>query len=727
MLNSLLHKYTPLLIVSFILFSVQKVSLSVPPDEGMWLPILLKELNEEDMKKRGFRLSAEDIYSVNKSSMKDAVGRFGGGCTSAIISNEGLLLTNHHCGHSYIQYLSSLQNDYLKNGFWAKNKSEELYCPGLTVTFIVNMEDVTKKVLENTDNISDELQKQAKINQNIANIEKEAVKGTHYKARIFPFYYGAEYYMFITEVFTDVRLVGAPPESIGQFGGDTDNWVWPRHGADFALFRIYANAENKPAQYSPSNVPYKPKYVFPISLQGVQKGDFSMLIGFPGRTYEYLPSQDVEMNVKMTNPAIIRIREERLKIIDLAMRLSDTVRIKYSAKYANISNGYKKTNGQLNGLIRLEAVKRKQELEAQFQAWADQQGEPYKSILPKFATLYSTLSKLNLASTYINEAIFGIEILNYATNFIELEEIAKKENSTDQEFEEAKRKIASGVHVHFKDYEPRVDRKVMSALLQIYYDNTTKAEHPAIFAEIEKKYKNDFVAFSKHVFDKSFMVSESEVNKFLEKVTRKNIQKLVDDPAYQVAKSMWDKFYREIKPEYDKQSAEARRLNKIYIEGLRKMLPQKKFYPDANSTLRVTFGIVTDYEPRDGVRYEWFTTLDGVIEKSKSLNPDYQIPDKLKELHAKKDYGRYAKNGVLYTCYIGTNHTTGGNSGSPALNRDGHIVGINFDRNWEGTMSDIMYDPAKTRNIMVDIRYVLFIIDKYAGAGYLLNEMKIIE
>ncbi len=709
------------------LLLAHKAVLATPPDEGMWLPILLKELNEEDMKKRGFRLSAEDIYSVNKSSMKDAIGRFGGGCTSAIISNEGLLLTNHHCAHSYIQYLSSVQNDYLKNGFWARTKSEELPCPGLTVTFIVSMEDVTKKVLENTDNITDELQKQAKINQNIAQIEKEASKGTHYKARISPFYYGAEYYMFITEVFTDVRLVGAPPEKIGQFGGDTDNWVWPRHGADFAIFRIYAGADNKPAPYSQTNVPYKPKYVFPISLQGVQKGDFTMVMGFPGRTFEYLPSQDVEMNVKMTNPAIIRIREERLKIIDLAMRLSDTVRIKYSAKYAGISNGYKKTTGQLNGLVRLEAVKRKQELEAQFQTWANTQGEPYKSILPGFANVYATLSKLNLASVYINEAIFGIEILNYATNFIELEEIAKKENSTDHDFEEAKRKIASSVHAHFKDYEPRVDRKVMTALLQIYYENTTKDAQPTIFTEIEKKYKNDFAEFSKYVFSKSFMTNENDVNKFLEKTNKKNIQKLLDDPAYQVAKSMWNKYYREIKPEYDKLSAEARRLNKIYIEGLRKMLPEKKFYPDANSTLRVTFGIISDYEPRDGVRYEWFTTLDGIIEKSKSLNPDYEVPEKLKELHAKKDYGRYGKNGVLYTCFIGTNHTTGGNSGSPALNRDGHLVGINFDRNWEGTMSDIMYDPAKTRNIMVDIRYVLFIIDKYAGAGYLLNEMKIIE
>lgn len=720
-------RYTFLLVLIYILSFNGKFILAAPPDEGMWLPILLKELNEEDMKKRGFRLTAEDIYSVNKSSIKDAVARFGGGCTSCIISNEGLLLTNHHCGYNYIQYLSSVQNDYLKNGFWAKTKSEELPCPGLTATFIVSMENVTQKVLENTENISDELQKQAKINQNIAQIEKEAVKGTHYKAVIYPFYYGAEYYMFITEVFKDIRLVGAPPEKVAQFGGDTDNWVWPRHGGDFALFRIYAGTDNKPAPYSQTNVPYKPKYVLPISLQGVQKGDFTMVMGFPGRTYEYLPSQDVEMNVKMTNPAIIRIREERLKIIDLAMRLSDTVRIKYSAKYAGISNGYKKTNGQLNGLVRLDAVKRKQELETQFQTWADTQGEPYKSILPNFAKVYATLSKLSLASTYINEAIFGIEILNYATNFIELEEIAKKENSTDQEFEEAKRRIASGTQAYFKDYEPRVDQKVMATLLQIYYENTAKSEQPSIFSEIEKKYKGDFVEFSKHVFAKSFMTSEQSVNKFLDKVSRKTIQKLLDDPAYQVAKSMWNKFYREIRPEYDKQSAEARRLNKLYIEGLRKMLSGKKFYPDANSTLRVTFGIISDYEPRDGVRYEWFTTLDGVIEKSKSLNPDYKLPEKLKELHAKKDYGKYGKNGVLNVCFIGTNHTTGGNSGSPALNKDGHLVGLNFDRNWEGTMSDIMYDPAKTRNIMVDVRYILFIIDKYAGAGYLINEMKIIE
>ncbi|MES2139553.1 MAG: S46 family peptidase [Bacteroidota bacterium] len=704
-------------------------AISLKADEGMWLPLLLKQLNESDMQKNGLKLSAEDIYSINKSSLKDAIVHFNGGCTAEIISDKGLMLTNHHCGYGQIQAHSTVQNDLLTNGFWAMDQSQELKNPGLTATFIIRMEDVTAKVFANVSDTLSDAAREKKINEAIVEIQNEAVKGTHYGAYIRPFYYGNEYYMFITETFRDIRLVGAPPSSIGKFGGDTDNWMWPRHTGDFSIFRIYANKDNKPADYSADNVPYKPKNHLTISMKDVEKGDFTMVYGFPGRTSEYLSSYAVNMIMNESDPAKVKIRETRLSIMDADMKSSDAVRIQYASKYAGLANYYKKWIGEINGLKKLDALNKKKLTEQDFLLKVntdDKANGKYGKLFGDLEKSYAQFSPLNKQRDYFVEAILGIEAISYAFTFknsVDSLSIGKKEADIQKDIE----KLKAGTKKFFKDYNADTDKKICAALLKMYAADISKTQQAEIFSEIEKKYKGDFEKYAADIYGKSMFVSESTMNKAISTIG-KDYKKIQKDPIYKLMLSCFNKFANDVRPQHTKLEAEIAKLDRTYMKGMRELIPDKKYYPDANSTLRVAYGKVGGYFPRDAVFYDYYTTLDGLMAKENPLVDEFVVSPKLKELYQKKDYGQYAdKNKELRIAFCASNHTTGGNSGSPVLNGEGQLIGTNFDRNWEGTMSDIMYNPDQVRNIVLDIHYTLFVIDKYAGAGYLLNEMTIVK
>jgi hypothetical protein len=703
--------------------------ISVKADEGMWLPLLLKQLNEPDMQKNGLKLSAEDIYSINKSCLKDAIVQFNGGCTAEVISDKGLILTNHHCGYGQIQAHSTVQNDLLTNGFWAMNQSEELVNSGVTATFIIRMEDVTSKVLVGISDTMSDASRNKKINEAIAAIQKEAVSGTHYAAFIRPFYYGNEYYMFITETFKDVRLVGAPPSSIGKFGGETDNWVWPRHTGDFSMFRIYANKNNEPADYAADNVPYKPKYHLTISMKGVEKNDFTMVYGFPGRTSEYLTSYAVDMIMNESDPAKVKIRDLRLLLMDEQMKKSDKVRIQYAAKYGGLANYWKKWQGEMNGLKKVDAVNKKKAFEQDFlsKVNADASAKAkYGNLFGEFEKKYADFRILTRQRDYYTEALLGIEALNYATTFKELVDALNSGKKT-AEVQKDIDKLKTNAKAFYKDYDATIDQNVCAALLKMYHIDIDKTQQPDVFKEIEKKYKNNFDKYAAEIYSKSIFVSETKMNEALENIA-KSYKKIQKDPVYLLMLSCSSQYTNNIRPQYTKLDDEITRLSRTYMKGMRELLTTKKYYPDANSTLRVAYGKVEGYYPRDGVFYDYYTTLDGIMEKENPLSDEFMVSPKLKELYLKKDYGPYAdKNGELRIAFIASNHTTGGNSGSPVMNGEGQLIGTNFDRDWEGTMSDIMYDPNQVRNITLDIHYTLFVIDKYAGAGYLLNEMTLVK
>ncbi|NVO02633.1 MAG: S46 family peptidase [Bacteroidetes bacterium] len=699
-------------------------------DEGMWIPMLLEQLNMSDMTSMGLKLKAEDIYSINKSSLKDAVVLFGGGCTAELISNKGLILTNHHCGFGSIQSHSSVENNYLKNGFWAMQQSDEMSNPGLSVTFLVRMEDVTTKVLEGINDKMTEATRETAIAKNIEKIEKSSIKDTHYKAKIKPFFCGNEYYLFITEVFTDIRLVGAPPEDIGKFGGDTDNWMWPRQTGDFSIFRIYANKNNEPADYSIDNVPYTPKKSLTISIKGVKKNDFTMVYGFPGSTEQFLTSYGVKMIMETENPIGISLREKKLSILSTDMASSDLLHIQYADKYAGVANYWKKWIGENKGLKKLDAINKKRIQESLFTAWVESNPErtkKYGELLKTFEKTYSKLTNYTLSWRYFAEAGTGVEIVKYAWGWNTLISKCLDPNSKPEDIQKIIEKFSKSAKNYFKNYNAPTDKKVFIALLKMYYNGLNKTLHPEIFKTIETKYKGDFSLYADFIFEKSIFTSEEKVNKFLASFKTSSFSKIEKDPAFQLASSIYNNYYDKVMPQLTILNDEIDSLSRIYVKALKEMSPNKRFYPDANLTLRLAYGKVADYQPMDGVNYDYFTTLDGMIQKEDPNVDDYKVPQKLKELYKNKDYGRYAENGKMHIAFIATNHTTGGNSGSPVFNAEGQLIGTNFDRVWEGTMSDIMYDPNQCRNITLDIRYTLFIIDKFAGAKRLIDEMDIVN
>lgn len=693
-------------------------------DEGMWIPSLLGEQKLDEMRKKGLRLSAEDIYSINQTSLKDAIVLFGRGCTGGIVSDEGLLLTNHHCGFGSIQRHSSIEHDYLTGGFWAMSREEELSNPGLTVSLLVRMEDVTDQVLSGIKAGMNEADRQKTIDEAGKAIIAEAIKDTRYQADIKPLFGGNQYFLYVTVVFKDVRLVGAPPSAIGNFGGDTDNWMWPRHTGDFSVFRIYADSNNLPADYAKSNVPYKPKKFLTVSLKGVDKGDFTMVYGYPASTMQYLPSYMVELIAEGSNPDKIEIRRMKLDIMGSSMAADPEVRIQYASKYAGVANYWKKWLGESKGLERFHAVEKKEAFELDFQSWADQKGAAYSGILPDYRRLTEELKPFQSWIDNFSEAVWSLDIIRYASGFRNL---VSMEKPTSEDWQKEVDRLKAGIPGFFKDYDMATDRKLFYAMMDHFRRSVSRNELPDIYLFIDNKFGGDINTYTDWVYTASVFVSEERMTAFMGGINPKKAGKLEKDPVFKVMMSFYRKYSADYLQPYQKLMVRQDSLQRIYMKAIMEMEEDKLLFPDANFTLRVSFGVVNDYYPKDGVYYDYQTTLEGIMEKDDPGIYDYRVPGRLKELYEAKDYGQYGQDGVMNVCFTAANHTTGGNSGSPVLNANGELIGLNFDRNWEGTMSDIMYDPDRCRNIVLDIRYCLFIMDKYAGAGHLVEEMNIIE
>ena len=690
---------------------------------GMWIPSLLKGMNETEMKNLGMKISAEEIYSVNHSSLKDAVPQFDGGCTAEVISDKGLILTNHHCGFDAIQNHSTVEHDYLRDGFWAYKMEDELANPNMVVMFVIRIEDVTTKVLEGVATLSTEAEKQKKIQENITSLSNSLPKETWQENKIRTFYDGNQYLLFVTETFKDIRFVGAPPSSIGKFGSDTDNWVWPRHTGDFSLFRIYADKNNHPAAYSTENVPYKPKKFFPINISGLKENDFTMVLGYPGRTTEYLPSVAVEQLVNTLNPAKIEVRDAALKVQDRFMRKDQAIKIQYASKYAGVANYWKKWMGETKGLKKANAVAAKQKFEKEFQEKVVKAGKQaeYGNLLSDFQKNYSDIKDYALAKDYFTEvALRNTELLSVGYKLYQLEQILNTKG--EQSFTDRKSTLSKGIDDFYKDYNVDVDRNVFEQLINLYATKSPKQFLPETLNNI------DVAKLTTDIYANSKLTSLENFKSLLEGDSKTVIEKINSDKGYQLIKSMADAYTKNVAPKYDEINLKNTATQRTYMKAILELSPKSaRIFPDANSTLRVTYGKIKGYKPNDAVYYEPFTTLDGVMEKYVPGDYEFDVPKKLIDLYNAKDYGNYGMKGKMPVCFIATNHTTGGNSGSPALDANGNLIGLNFDRVWEGTMSDVYYSPDICRNIMVDARYVLFIIDKFAGAKNIINELKIIQ
>ena len=646
-------------------------------DEGMWLPALISQ-RIEHMQQKGFTLDAEDIYSINNASLKDAVVLFGGGCTAEVVSPEGLLFTNHHCGYSQIQKHSSVEHDYLKDGFWALDREEELPNPGLSVMFLEYMQDVTS-VLEKAQD------RQAAIDS----LKAAAVSGGKgLKASVEEFYYGNQYFLFVYKEFTDVRLVGAPPSSIGKFGGDTDNWMWPRHTGDFSIFRIYAGKDNEPADYSIENVPYRPKKYFKIATGGLDEGDFTFIYGFPGSTRECVTSEEIRYIAEVSDPAKIALRTLRLGNMKKYMDMSQDIRIRYSSKYANVSNSWKKWQGESGGIRRNATVATRKEYEGRFRQWA--QGGPYEGLLDRLDSLYALMEPVAFAGEYMRESALSVELPAFATAYADAADETKEKTATE----------------FYRDWWLPIDKENFIALMTAYGKNVPERLRPAYFDEQLSRY-GSVEAWADEIFGGG--------------LAREDLSDPGNDPAL-LFRREFTRFYNDtIAPRHAGLRDEIDRLYKDYMRAQMEFEPDRDFYPDANLTLRVAYGNVAGYEPSDGIRYKPFSTLAGIMEKDNPEIFDYNVPQKLRDLYASGLYDD------MPVCFIATNHTSGGNSGSPVINAEGNLVGLNFDRVWEGTMSDLDFDPAFCRNICLDIRYLLFVVDKVCGAGSLLQELEFVE
>jgi len=688
---------------------------------GMWVPSLLEGMNAEEMAQLGMKMTVNDIYDVNNSSLKDAIAHFGGGCTSEVISPNGLLLTNHHCGYGVIQSHSSVDHDYLKDGFWAMSYEEELPNESLSATFIKRIDDVTSQVFDGVSDDMDEASKMKLINQNILKVNKEVAKEAWQESYVRSFFKGNQYLLFVTEKFTDVRLVGAPPTSIGKYGADTDNWMWPRHTGDFSMFRIYADANNRPATYSKDNKPYKPNHYLPISLDGVEENDFTLVFGFPGRTNEYLPAVGVNQIANVLNPAKIEIRDNALKIVDSYMRKDDAIKIKYASKFASIANYWKKWIGESQGINQTKAIEKKRELEAEFSKIVKEKDlVGYKTLLSDFEKLYQEIESVSLARDYwIEVAYRNVELLNITFSAYQLEQ-AFLGGGVDA-FENRREAVLNGYEGKFKNYSAVVDKPVFQKLVKLYADKSPKEYLPSNMTNV------DFTSLTNDIYLNSKLTTLEGATELLSGSAEEVIKKLNDDKAYQFGKELHGAFYNKIEPKYQQVNLELEAVQKEYMKALMEVFPNERFFPDANSTLRVNYGMVKGYEPKDGVAYTTTTTLKGVIEKYVPGDYEFDVPQKLRDLYEAKDYGQYGENGKMPVNILSTNHMTGGNSGSPIVDSNGNMIGLAFDTTWEGTMSDLYFDADIVRSIAVDIRYVLFIIDKYAGAKNLIDEMMFVH
>lgn len=717
------HVFRFLLVFSF-LVSTSKAD--TPPDEGMWLPLLIGK-NYQEMKKMGLKLTPEDIYSVNKSSLKDAIVwlQF---CTATFISNEGLMLTNHHCAYSSIQYHSTVQNDYLTNGFWAMKKSEEKYCPEITASILFRMEDVTEKVKNAGDKKQDIIKE----------IEKTAAENGKYMAQVKDMFNGGEYYLFVYEVFKDVRLVGAPPSAIGKFGGDTDNWVWPRHTGDFSLFRVYASPDNKPAEYSEKNVPYKPRHFLPINLKGIKPNDFTMVFGFPGRTERYQTASQIQLAMDYSNPTLVQIMGKRLETMKKEMDKNPEVRIKLADKYASLSNSWKYYLGQNEGLKRLDLVAYKKSEEEKFLKWAsaDATRKQYADAISNIDKAVEEYKKHVKAILYFNVGILGVGANSLGLTVARMYQTMKAKPNDNEAIQPFINELKSKAESHFKDYDAETDKKILTEMLWLFYQNVDKNLHPSILQSIiDGNFSGDlesgipreldsFAVFSMFAFQESFLVEPKKLSNFIQNPTVEDIER---DPIANLVIKFFEHYQQNLMSKAVAYNSTVSTNRGKYIEGLRKMYPNKLFYPDANMTPRITYGKVIDYEPYDGAKYYYYTTTKGILEKYKPGDEEFDVPQKLIDLIKKKDFGRYGKNGELMVSFITDNDITGGNSGSSVIDGNGNIIGLAYDGNWEAMTGDLVFDKQYKRCISNNIGYVLFIIDKFAGATHLIKEMKIIE
>ncbi|MEN8202506.1 MAG: S46 family peptidase [Bacteroidota bacterium] len=713
-----------LLLVAFLVFALQ---VRVHADEGMWLLSLIRQVNMDEMTELGLQLTAEQIYSINQASLKDAVGALDrGSCTAELVSPDGLLFTNHHCGYGEIQNHSSLEHDYLKNGFWAMTRDEELPNEGKTITFLVRMDEVTDRIVSELNEEMSREDRNSKIRSLSGVMVTEATEDTHYEARVRSMFNGNRFFLFVTETYRDVRLVGAPPESIGKFGHDTDNWMWPRHTGDFSMFRVYTGPDGKPADYSPDNVPLKSKHYLPISLKGYEKGDFTMVMGFPGSTDRYLTSWGIRELLEIEHPNRIYIRGIKQEIQKEDMRADEKVRIQYASKYSRSSNYWKYSIGQSKGLTRLNVLEKKQEIEAEFTAWVTQDEERkamYGNALKDIQEAVEGRKELKNAQQYLMECVFfGMETLMFGRSLRELEmALADPEPEAGQI-----REIADGLKTFsadfYKDYNPPTDKKVMAAMVNLLIEELDDEYLPANILEVKNKYKGDAAKYVDKYFKKSFLTDQDRFNAYMDNPSLKVLRK---DPAYQAVQASQKYFevagrLAEFDTAYDRGS-------RLFLKGLVEMYPDRDFYSDANSTMRMNYGVVGDYYPKDAVLYTHYTTLSGVLEKEDPENYEFVVSERLKELYEAKDYGPYGNDGQINVCFTSNNDITGGNSGSPIINANGELIGIAFDGNWEAMSGDIAFETELQKCINVDIRYVLFVIDKYAGAGHLIEEMTLVQ
>lgn len=694
--------------------------------EGMWMPNKLAQ-NEKDLQEMGMQMSIEDIYNIKDSSINDAIAIFGRGCTSEIVSPQGLLFTNHHCGYGAIQKLSSLENNYLRDGFWAKSFTEELPSEGLTATIINSITDVTDQILKGVTPKMSQTERQSLVDKNTESLQKEAQKEAHQTARVMSFYKGNQFYLMIQTVYRDVRLVGTPPESIGKFGSDTDNWMWPRHTGDFAVFRIYADENNLPATYSPSNKPYTPKHFLPISIDGIEEGDFTMVYGFPFNTDQYLTSYAVEIKMDITNPARVTVREAALAVLDKEMRKDEATRLKYASKFASIANHWKFSIGESKGLRKFNAVGEKEKYEAEFTKRINQDPvlkEKYAPVLPELKELYKAVENDKRILMFHSE-IFSrnVELTLIATILSQLKEVYK-DNGEDA-FNMIKGRYASHIEKMHKDFDPKIDQLVFASLLGVLKNNVDKKYiSKPIYQELQKKSATEF---AQEVYSNTILTDATKTLELIKGDFKTFEKTLLNDKGFQITIAQKELIDEEVSATYNKKNARINELMRVYMQGQMDVFTEDKFYPDANGSLRVAFGKVRGYYPRDAVFYKPQTFLTGVMEKYKPGDYEFDVPEKLIDLYNKKDFGSYGENGKMPVNFLATNHITGGNSGSPVLDAYGNLTGIAFDGVWEGTMVDIFHKPEVCMSIMVDIRYVLFIIEKFGGATNLIDELTLVR
>lgn len=687
-------------------------------DEGMWIPMLLKKYNIETMNQKGFKLSAEDIYDINQASLKDAVvglGRedrpFAHFCTAELVSDQGLLFTNHHCAFGMIQAHTSLEKNYLRDGFWASQLKDELANPGITASVLVRMEDVTPQLEAILKAEMSEEERESKLKSAIRTIENKATAHTNLQANVKAYFSGNQYILSIYKIYKDVRLVGVPPSAIGKFGGDTDNWVWPRHTGDFSVLRIYADQNNEPASYAATNIPYQPKKYFRIATKPLQEGDFTMVFGYPGTTNQYATSFEIDQTVNQEYPAKIAIRTAKLDIINQAMNANELVRIKYAAKAANIANAWKKWQGEVQGVTRFTTIAKKQQIEERFNKWS-QNHSVYASLVDQHRQLFAQRQELIIPLAYITEAgLRGAEAVTFAGTMATL----LKNNTLS--LDELKKKASA----FYKDYDQQIDQTMLIALLTLFKENVPSEWQPM---EIRKLNKEDIGNKIEKIYSKSIFASSVGFERFLNKSNTKDFKAIQNDPLVKLYNVFNNCYEQMIAPQYYAINQKLKALEKDWVAGLMQMESSKTFFPNANSTLRVSYGAIEGYKPKDGIKYTHYTTLTGIMEKDIPSIYDYDVPQRLRDLYQSKDFGHYTQEGEVPVCFVASNHTTGGNSGSPVLNENGDLIGINFDRAWDGVMSDIDFQPEICRNIAVDIRYVLFIIDKFAGAQRLIDELQ---